>query len=279
VWGQQWKEAPNVPRKRGIELLSRIKDFLRSHPFEVEDASWFPGTWRSFMTDYLRALFDLTGIYNCIIPHLVDALRAARRRIIIDGCSGSGGPIISLRPLLAKALGEQLSLVLTDKYPNAVIGNDPLVSYHPYPADAASMPDSLSGFRTLFTSFHHFPSSSAKKILADAVDAGNGIAIFEVTQCDLRHFLLVMLTPIYVLILGPFMRPISLSRMFWTYLIPVIPFFSWWDGIVSNLRSYSEEELKAIVSDFPTYNWSIGTAGKEQLAPVLFVIGVKIPQS
>lgn len=227
------------------------------------------------MTDYLRALFELTGVYNCIVPYLVDALRKTGQEKIIDECSGSGGAIISLRSLLFKGLGRDVSIVLTDKFPHpgAEI-NEPGISYFPDAADAQSLPESLSGFRTLFTSFHHFRTDSAKRILADAVKSESGIGIFEVTKSDLRHFLIVMPTPLYVLFVTPFLRPLSLTRFFWTYVIPVIPFFSWWDGIISNFRSYSENELKALVSGFTAYEWITGTAGEHQIAPVRFLIGV-----
>ncbi len=227
------------------------------------------------MTDNLRALFELTGIYNCAAPYLIDALRKTDQEKITDLCSGSGGAVVSLRPLLSRALGREVSVALTDKFPHPDARiNDPGVWYFPHSADAARLPESLPGFRTLFTSFHHFKRDSAKEILADAVKTGNGIGIFEITKCNLRHFLLVMLTPVFAIVATPFLRPLSPARLFWTYIIPIIPLFSLWDGILSNFRSYSEDELKSLVSGFDGYEWTTGTAGEHQMAPVQFLIGI-----
>ncbi len=44
------------------------------------------------------------------------------------------------------------------------------------------VPRELKGFRTMFTSFHHFPPEEARAILQNAVDAGEGIGIFEITR-------------------------------------------------------------------------------------------------
>ena len=41
------------------------------------------------------------------------------------------------------------------------------------------------------------------------------------------------------LLLTPFITPRSWSRVLWTYLIPVVPLATCWDGVVSLLRVYS----------------------------------------
>jgi len=43
-------------------------------------------------------------------------------------------------------------------------------------------------------------------------------------------------------------------------LIPVIPLFIFWDGLVSCLRCYSQDELKEMTSNLAAddYQWEIG---------------------
>jgi hypothetical protein len=61
-------------------------------------------------------------------------------------------------------------------------------------------------------------------------------------------------------LLTPFMHPFRWSRLLWTYVIPVIPFLLWFDGIMSCLRSYSVPELEGLVAGLPRndYEWKIG---------------------
>ncbi len=49
-------------------------------------------------------------------------------------------------------------------------------------------------------------------------------------------------------------------QVIFTYLIPVIPLLAFWDGLVSQLRSYSMAELKDLAADFtaPDYEWECG---------------------
>jgi hypothetical protein len=58
----------------------------------------------------------------------------------------------------------------------------------------------------------------------------------------------------------PFMRPFRWGWLPLTYLLPIIPFFIFWDGTVSCLRCYSEDELREMTEsiDAPGYAWEIG---------------------
>ncbi len=57
----------------------------------------------------------------------------------------------------------------------------------------------------------------------------------------------------------PLMRP-TFARLLLTYVLPLIPLVSAWDGVVSSLRSYTEEELRLFVADLDgdDYRWEVG---------------------
>ncbi len=59
----------------------------------------------------------------------------------------------------------------------------------------------------------------------------------------------------------PFIRPFKLSRVLFTYLIPVVPLFIWWDGIVSSLRTYSVSEMNDLILNVEgsdIFDWDVG---------------------
>jgi hypothetical protein len=111
-------------------------------------------------------------------------------------------------------------------------------------------------------------------ILRDAVDAREGIGVFEAA----RRQPLAILSTVFMLVGGflaaPFIRPFRLSRWFWTYLIPVVPLVLFFDGVVSCLRAYSKEELADLVSKVGAddYVWEIGEE-RGWLAPITCLIG------
>jgi hypothetical protein len=93
--------------------------------------------------------------------------------------------------------------------------------------------------------------------------------------------------PWIALLAVPFIRPWRVSRLFWTYLIPAIPLVLLVDGIVSCLRSYSEDELTALIRSLrpspsagtPTpYQWTVGWL-PSPLSPIGVTYAVGYPLS
>jgi hypothetical protein len=129
-----------------------------------------------------------------------------------------------------------------------------------------NVPESLKGMRTLFEGFHHFKPDQAKLILQDAVNKKTAIGIFEASLKFPLGFFLLLLSPLITIasyfFMTPFIKPRTFGRFFWTYLIPVVPLATSWDGVVSLFRTYSPKELKELtafcISD--DYTWEVGYA-------------------
>ncbi|MFM7766902.1 MAG: hypothetical protein ACKO9S_03470, partial [Bacteroidota bacterium] len=59
------------------------------------------------------------------------------------------------------------------------------------------------------------------------------------------------------------------------YVIPAIPLFTMWDGLVSVLRTYSEKELQKMTSSInaPGYTWEIGTIKRKGAPHIIYLLG------
>jgi hypothetical protein len=223
---------------------------MRLHLVELHDLPACPPSLREALTDFLAFSLNLSRAYEPAGPLLRRAVSGTRARRVVDLCSGAGGPW----SWLARHIG--VPVLLTDLYPHR---SDPQsLPIHAEPVDARAVPPELDGFRTLFTSFHHFRPAEARAILADAVARGQGIAVFEVVRRAPWELLVVALTWIGVLLAEPFIRPWRWSRLLWTYLPPVLPLVGTFDGVVSCLRAYSTGELQDLVQGLDTYEWQIG---------------------
>ncbi len=249
--------------------------------FELEDLEWFPKVFRNYMTDYLQFFFSKFKLYNPIIPVLKEALSKSRRSCIIDLCSGGSGPILEI----GKGLVENdsaIEIFLTDKYPNLdqfqciEKQSEGRVRHIKKSVDAVNIPDEIYGFRTLFTALHHFPPHTAKKILEDAIDKTAPIAIFEITDKRIRTFLLVLLSPFLVLLCTPFIKPFQYKRLLLTYILPFIPLFVCFDGIVSIFRTYSHAELEKLISNLKAndYQWDIDYRSGLFGSRVTYIVGL-----
>ena len=234
----------------------------RLHLIELEDQPWFPATVRDLATDYLQFVQERFRLDRAMTPVVRRALDEGKTTEIVDLCSGGSGPLLGLVRDLA-AEGRPVHATLTDLFPNhaafekIAAASGGLVSYEREPVDARRVPPRLAGLRTIFNGFHHFRPADAKAVLHAAANGRQPIAIFEVSERSLRT-LPVLLTPIFVWIATPFMRPFTLSRFFWTYLIPLVPFTCLWDGIVSQLRAYTVEELRGLTDGSAPMRWEAG---------------------
>lgn len=251
--------------------------------FEFHDQKWFPRSLRDGVTDGLQSVLNLAGIYRPVVPLLNQAIESARAERVVDLCSGGSGPWPWLYRLLGSRRGCPMEICLTDKYPNlsafesAHRETGGRITFYPACADAANLPAELSGFRTIFTSFHHFTADEALAILQNAVDDGQGIGIFEAARCHPLNIVLTVLMPLGGLLTAPFSKPFRFSRLFWTYIIPVIPFVLFFDGVVSCLRAYSPKELAGVTAQVKSdnYAWQIGELAGG-LTPITFLVGYPI---
>lgn len=229
---------------------------------EIEDHIWCPAVFRNLITDYLQYFAEILWPYDKVVELVEKALLRMDSRQIIDLCSGASGPW----PRIASQ-AKDLSVVLTDKYPNLdafrriSAESNGHIQFVTDPVDATNVPDHLQGMRTIFAGFHHFQPEIAKSILQDAAKKGTAIGIFEFTARRLHTFLSALIgIPVMVGVLTLFIRPLRFSRLFWTYCIPIAPLLILWDGLVSHLRTYSVLELEDLVDalEESDYKWEIG---------------------
>jgi hypothetical protein len=243
----------------------------RIHLFEFTDLPWYPKTFRRIQTDYLQFAATMGAGHENLVPLFEKALQHAGTGEIVDLCSGGTGPWKRLQEQLKKA-GLPVCIQLTDKYPDpeAVrkLSASPQagIEYLAEPVDALDVPPHLKGMRTLFEGFHHFKPDQARSILQDAYQKKAAIGIFEASLKPPLGSVILVLSPLMTLLgylfATPFITPRRLSRFVWTYLIPIVPLVTCWDGIVSLLRVYSVQELNELVAPFHSdgYAWEAGQA-------------------
>lgn len=247
--------------------------------FEFEDFAWYPAALRDLETDLLQYWISLIGLYDASIPRLAELLTRPGASSVVDLCSGGAGPWIKLKPKLERELGRELSVTLSDKFPNLPAFERARrkagVTFETEAVDATRVPKRLKGVRTLFSSFHHFPPDLAKSILRDAQESGVPIAIVEGTARLPREFFRFVFMVPFVWAVTPLVRPFKLSRYLFTYAIPIVPLVALWNGMASCMRTYSPVELERIVAELtlPGYRWEVGRIKRWVLPTMTYLVG------
>jgi hypothetical protein len=207
----------------------------------------------------------VVGVSDVAAPLLLEAMESIGTDRIIDLCSGGGGPVLSTVKALESEYGRRVSATLTDKFPNGAAferAESELpgrVHGRRESTDATAVPADLVGVRTIFNAFHHLPPAIAKAVLADAAAKRQPIVTFELVERSVQGVMMITGLPFGVFGLMPFVRSITPLALALTYVVPVIPAATWWDGFASCLRAYSVPELEAMIVDLqrPDYRFRV----------------------
>ena len=239
---------------------------MRVELFEIHDQPWFPDFLRREVLDALQMILERTDAYRPIARRLREALNCSGAREVVDLFSGAGGPWPSLAQLFQNEGAPPVDVLLTDKFPSASSGGSAEnprsngISFLHRPVDATAIPENLQGFRTIFSSFHHFNPEQAGRFLRDSAARGQGVGVFEVASRHAFTILTILAIPLADWLFTPFRLPFRWSRVFWTYVIPIVPLVLLVDGLISCMRAYSLADLHAMTAivNNRDYEWHIG---------------------
>jgi hypothetical protein len=111
------------------------------------------------------------------------------------------------------------------------------------------------------------------------VNAKSGIGIFDGGDKNIFTVLgIILLHPIAFFLFTPFFKPFRFSRIFFTYLIPIIPLCTIWDGVVSIIRLHNPGQLIEMAEevDRVNYSWKAGTVKNKFGMRIAYLIGTPL---
>lgn len=248
---------------------------------ELHELERTPDRWRRMLNDVLTFFALNFDPYGPVLPRLLDAIGKSGQARVLDLGSGAGGPAMALIHCALRRGLRPPAIMLTDKYPNleafrAAAARYDGVSFVEKPVDAGAIPAGLEGFRTIFSTFHHLAPDRARDLLREAMERGAGIGVFEYTERNILAWgLPLLLMPLFVWVATPLLRPLTLARLFWTYVAPVIPIMLTWDALVSCLRTYSLRELREMTAGLtkPGWRWELGRVQSYGTWRVTYLLG------
>lgn len=105
----------------------------------------------------------------------------------------------------------------------------------------------LPGVHLMFSALHHFSPEEIAGLLRAGAAKGRTLAFFDYSRRELLPELPpVLLSPVLLWCVSFLVFPFSWRRLFFTYLIPVLPLVLLVDGFLSRMRSYTAAELEEI---------------------------------
>lgn len=238
--------------------------------FEFNDAAWAPPVLRDIIVETLSRALIWGRILRGLVAPFEGFLAAAGVSEVLDLASGAGGPASILAGEILRAGRTPPRFVLSDLYPRieawehvreALPG---VIDFEPRPVDATDIPSWLAHgrARVIVNAFHHLPPEVARGVLEDAVRRGSPIFLAESFERNPLGLLpLGILYGLPSLALSPLLtKKDHLAKALMVWFNPAMLGIAVWDGVVSTLRVYSEDDLRAMASSLGGgFTWTYGT--------------------
>lgn len=259
----------------------------RVHLFELNDSSWAPAVLRDTIIETLSLTLDWGRMLHGLVAPFEAFLAKTGSTEVLDVCAGAGGPARILAREILRAGRAPPRFILTDLQPqeqawralqSAMPG---VIDFVGEPVDATKIPQALTcnRARTVINAFHHFPPELARQILADAVSGSTGIFLSEGFERNPLRFASMGPAGLPALYANPVLcSKDRIAKACLTWVIPVALAASIWDGFVSTLRVYDEEELRAMVEPLGGgFTWTYGTYDFAPAGRGYYFYGVPTP--
>ena len=232
--------------------------------FELNDLAATPAPLRDTIVESLSRALAWGRMLDGLVPHLRRFLDEAGAREILDLCAGAAGPATILAPHLGGA-----RFLLTDLFPRPEVWEEARAAYPDRidavaePVDATAIPPALARgrARTVINAFHHFPPALAEAILRDAVASSAGIFVSEAFDRNPLELAAFGPSGLAALAANPVLaRRDRLAKALLTWASPIALLAGLWDGLVSTMRIYREEDIRRMVAPFGAgWRWEFGT--------------------
>ena len=241
----------------------------RMQLFEFNDEHWTPAPLRDVLVEALSRTLDWGGMTRAMVEPFQRFLQESGARDILDIGSGAGGPARVLVRELERSGREAPRFILTDLHPRVEAWEQlrrehpRIIDFEPMSVDATCIPERIASgrVRCIINALHHLPPELARGVLLDAVQGSRGVFVAEGFERNPLRYLSFVPAGLPALFCTPLLSPRDrLAKALLTYASPAALAVSVWDGLVSTLRVYSEEELREMVSPLgDAFRWTYGT--------------------
>jgi hypothetical protein len=219
--------------------------------FEFMDFEWVPASLRSTIHDVLDSCLGTAPrrYYEWVAREVLELVERNPTGTIVELGAGTA-PIT--RALAGALAGRRISLRVSDLYPDEKLYRG-LEEMYPGVVRAELGPTNFArpmdfpegSLLVLSAAFHHLPPEVRGDVLK--VLSGYRVAVFEPLRRNPASLLLCLFGFVPA-IRTPFLfwnrRAENWRRVFWCWVFPIATMAIVWDGVVSCLRCWTEEEWK-----------------------------------
>jgi len=220
---------------------------------QISNSSRFPKFLKSCIHEFMTWFVGKVGAAKPFLPVLNEGLNYADEIVVIKKDVGAG--FETLDPLIEKSI------------PRVFISEDEI---------------GQKGLYIMVNSFHQQEPEIAKKILKEVSEIKQPLVIVEGNNDSLwQVFGMTVIVPLTVFLTAPFVKPFRISRLVFTYLIPILPLLTFVDGFLALFKLYAPKDLEELVSDlkYSDYKWRSGKMDNGRGGKIIYLLGHPVNNS
>ncbi|MFZ1751411.1 MAG: hypothetical protein WAU01_14525 [Saprospiraceae bacterium] len=223
----------------------------RKQVFQFSNQKWYPSFLKRDMYEFMTWFVGKVNAAKPFLPFLEDIFDKTKKRTIINVDSKIGAGIDTLLPLLS--------------------GDTEVINM-----DVEKFSTEQKGTYTFVNSFHQLDEDRAKHFFSQIAESGNSVAVLEGNNDSLWQVVgMTIFVPLTVIISSPFVQPFRITRLIFTYLIPILPIVTMLDGFLALFKLYNPNDLNELVSNIPvkSYVWKSGKADNGRGGKIIYLMG------
>lgn len=219
---------------------------------QITNSSWFPDLLTRCVHEFMTWFVNKVKAAQPFMPVIEEGLQQADRIVVIDKKCGAGF--------------ETVDRLIDDKIKRVFV-------------NAENFTASEEGLYLSVNSFHQFSVDEAKDILKQISQNKQPVVIVEGNNDSLwQVFGMTVIVPLTVLLTAPFVKPFRFERIIFTYLIPVLPFVTFFDGFMALFKLYAPKDLDELTASISTegYSWRSGKLDNGRGGKIIYLIGYPV---
>ena len=221
---------------------------------QIINTSWCPKFIKKLVAEFLSWFVVKVNATKPFIPLIESMVNDAHSNQIINIDFNIGAGIESVKPYLKEDIQ---------------IKSIPISDFN----------TDTKGVYLFLNSFHQLNVKQAKEILSQIAKSKNPIIIVEGNNDSLWQVVgMTVFVPLTTLLTAPFVKPFRLTRLLFTYIIPVLPLIITIDGCIALLKLYNPKDLLELTSSInaPKYEWKAGKNDNGRGGKIIYLTGKPI---
>lgn len=224
---------------------------------QIASQNWFPHFLKKCVHEFMTWFVLQIKAAKPFMPIIEKGLQSSSNNVIINIEQDTGAGIRTLEPFLS---------------PSTAINN---IRIDQFEAEAVK----LTGLYVSINSFHQLNSDKAVKLLTKIAESNQPLAILEGNNDSLWQVVgMLVFVPLTVILTALFVKPFRLSRLVFTYLIPILPLVTLTDGFIALFKLYSPKDLIELTNKIPVenYEWKSGKLDNGRGGKIIYLLGIPV---